>query len=86
MGGQHGNPLQAAASQGHAEIVRLLLEQGADANTLSGEHDSPLQVATSEGHAEIVRLLLDAGADLNLRGCYDTNVTDGEMERSSGHR
>ncbi|KAJ7459000.1 ankyrin repeat-containing domain protein [Mycena latifolia] len=58
------SPLQCASKEGHTEIVRLLLEKGANFN--AGDDDSPLQLASEAGHTEIVRLLLDKGADVNV--------------------
>jgi len=62
-------PLYTAAVQGEAEIVRMLLEAGADPNQEStGESDgTPLCGAASWGFADVVRLLLRYGADPNLR-------------------
>lgn len=36
QGGYFGNALQAASSRGHQEIVKLLLDQGADVNIPNG--------------------------------------------------
>lgn len=61
-------PLYVAAVQGDAEIVRILLDAGANPNKESaGESEgTPLCAATSWGHAEVVRLLLRYDADPNL--------------------
>ncbi|KAJ7112625.1 ankyrin repeat-containing domain protein, partial [Mycena epipterygia] len=60
----------AASKSGHANIVRLLLEKGADVNTVDAEHGSALQAACSSGHTEIFRLLLEKGANVNTAGGY----------------
>ena len=59
--------LWAAASQGHEEIVSILLDRGADVNTPWGEYGSALCAAASQGHWEIVGMLLDRGAHANIR-------------------
>ena len=49
-------------AQNNVEIMRLLLEHGADP-TLEGDGDTPLQLACGEGVCAVVRLLLDHGVD-----------------------
>jgi hypothetical protein len=45
------------------DIIRLLLEKGADPNGITITDTTPLMTATESGNAEIVRLLLIFGAD-----------------------
>ncbi|KAK4118022.1 ankyrin, partial [Parathielavia appendiculata] len=65
---QNDETLQAASFGGHKEIVRMLLEKGADVNAQAGFYGHALQAASFEGHKEIVRMLLDKGADVNAQG------------------
>jgi len=64
-----GAPIKNAAAGGHLEIIRLLLERGADPN-LPEEGIAPsghaLHSAVVNGHIEIVRLLLKHGAHPNV--------------------
>ncbi|TQV97270.1 G-protein beta WD-40 repeats containing protein [Cordyceps javanica] len=69
-GGRYGNALQVACSRkGCQEIVKTLLEEGADANAQGGVYGSALQAASSkEGCLEAVETLLENGADANAQG------------------
>ena len=49
-------------AQNNVEIMRLLLEHGADP-TLEGDGETPLQLACGSGACAVVRLLLDHGVD-----------------------
>lgn len=46
-----------AAARGHLELLKLLLDSGADIHTQCEDHSNALQAARANGHAEIVRLL-----------------------------
>lgn len=54
-------PLRIAIGNGDSEIVRILLEAGA--NPHRGDGVSPLDFALTFGFPDIVKLLLDAGVD-----------------------
>ena len=49
-------PLNVASYKGHVDVVRMLLEQGADIH-LSWRGQTPLQTARQWSHTEIARLL-----------------------------
>jgi uncharacterized protein len=61
------SPLHFAVRQGHADVVKVLVEAGADVNQISpGDKSTPLVVATINGHFDIGTYLLDKGANPNL--------------------
>ena len=59
-GGQ--TPLMMAAFCGYADIVKMLIDAGADVNVEDSKSKTALSKAAYKGHAEIVKLLFDAGA------------------------
>jgi ankyrin repeat protein/catechol 2,3-dioxygenase-like lactoylglutathione lyase family enzyme len=68
-------PLHAAAQQGRLDIVRLLLEHGADVDAReSGDNTTALHWAAARGEKDLVQTLLDAGADVH--GLGDVHALD----------
>ena len=57
--------LYYASHQGHAGIVRLLCERGADADQANSLGDTPLIAAARKGHMGIVKFLCEQGVDPN---------------------
>ncbi|KAG9152859.1 hypothetical protein Leryth_012477 [Lithospermum erythrorhizon] len=65
-------PLHSAASSGNAEIVKLLLDRGADVNIKNGGGRTALHYAASKGWLKVAEVLISAGANLNVKdkvGC-----------------
>lgn len=56
-------PLQIAALEGCAPIVKFLLDSGCDIDTKNIDKDTPLIDAVENGHLDVVKLLLEAGAN-----------------------
>jgi ankyrin repeat protein len=54
--------LHFASYQGHSEIVKMLIEAGANVNAFDKWYNTALDVASPEGHSEIVKMLEEAGA------------------------
>jgi len=60
---EHGmTALMRASRQGHAGMVRQLLEHGADPNVARGDKFTALALAAFFGHTETVRILIEHGA------------------------
>jgi ankyrin repeat protein len=55
-------PIHLSTAYGHLEIVKLLLERGADVHAVNDEGETPYQVALQQGYREVAELLLKNGA------------------------
>ncbi len=55
----------AVASNADCDVIRLLLNQGADINGRGGFSGTPLQAVVTTDDKDLVRLLLNRGADMN---------------------
>jgi ankyrin repeat protein len=66
-------PLMAAAFAGRADIMRLLLDAGADASREDQVFKTAMVYAAAEGHVEAVTLLLERGVEVNH--LYAHNLT-----------
>lgn len=58
-------PLCAAAADGKLDIVRLLLDRGADVNSGDGWDFTPLAAAATNNQIEVMKLLITRGAIVN---------------------
>ncbi|KAJ6517615.1 hypothetical protein DFH09DRAFT_1332314 [Mycena vulgaris] len=82
LGGTGHTALYTAASLGHLEIIRLLVENGADTNAKGG---IALIAAARNGHYEAVRLLIAHGAEVNPTGLENRGVTALHVAAAGGH-
>jgi len=76
--------LEWAARKGHAEVVKVLLDNKADVNVSRTDGVTPLWIAAQEGHLEVVKLLLHNKADVNANRHTD-GVTPLLMPAQEGH-
>lgn len=60
--------LHHAAIGGHADVVQVLLDSGADINARGSGGETPLLLAAAKGNLEVVELLVKNGADVNKPG------------------
>ncbi|KAI9457889.1 ankyrin repeat-containing domain protein [Russula earlei] len=56
-----------ASQNGHSDVVRLLLENGAIVDSRNNDSWTPLMFASDEGHLDIIRLLLQSGANVEFQ-------------------
>lgn len=78
-----GAPLHAAAVQGHADVVALLLASGADPDARAEGGSTPLLLAAAGGHVEVVESLLARGADPQARDAQGRSAAHHAADR--GH-
>lgn len=69
-------PLHYAATNGHTDIIRLLLEHHAFIDAQSPNGTTPLMMAASYGSPEAVKLLLESGADFTMRNQKQMTAMD----------
>ena len=59
--------LMMAAAKGNNEIVKMLIDSGADIHSLDSKQDTVLMVASINGHNDIVATLLQSGVNINAK-------------------
>src|SRR6201996_442186 len=60
-------PIHSAASGNHTDIVRMLVENGAQVNVTQQAGVTPLHSAAQNGNLEMLIILLENGAEVNSR-------------------
>ena len=60
-------PLHGARSNGHFEVVNVLLAAGAEVDENNKYGNTPLHDTSSDGHFEVVKVLIRAKADVRIR-------------------
>ena len=72
-----------ASAEKFVDMVRLLLELGADPNICTNKHETPLHKASSKGLLEAARLLLSHGAKVDEKD--EDGNTPFQLAASNGH-
>jgi uncharacterized protein len=75
------NALTGAVASGHSEIVKWLLDHGAEPNYRYAAGYTPLLTAAANGHLEILKALLAHGADLHAKTNDGKNAIAYAQER-----
>jgi ankyrin repeat protein len=75
-------PLHYAATNGHADIVKLFLQKGARVNVLTSAGVTPLYMAARRPSREVVMMLLKAGAFRDL--CNDQGLSPADAAKKAG--
>lgn len=76
--------MHAGATRGDAEIVKILLEAGADPNARQERGFVPLHSAAANGNVPVVQLLLQHGARADAKA--DDGKTPADMAADRGHK
>lgn len=75
--------LHLAVDMGKAQVVKLLLEHGADKNGKDSYGQSLIMTAASNHHVEVLKQLVAAGADVNAANQY--RITPLAVAAEQGH-
>jgi ankyrin repeat protein len=71
-----GTALYLASEEGHVNIVKLLLDRGADIDAKVDLWGTALTIAAVSNQEEVVRLLLERGADVNVENEFCNSALD----------
>ena len=57
--------LHCSAYKGYADVVKVLIENGADVNAVQKDKWSALHFVARNGYVDVVKVLIENGADVN---------------------
>ncbi|KAK7440421.1 hypothetical protein VKT23_017059 [Stygiomarasmius scandens] len=73
--------LIAASEQGNFDIVKLLIDRGADVNAVhTWPGHNPLRAALQKKHIDVAKLLIQSGADVNKFNLLLDSIERGELD------
>ena len=58
-------PMHFAALKGHADVAKVLIQNGADVNAVNDDNLTPLYYTARHGHVDVAKVLIQNGADVN---------------------
>jgi ammonium transporter Rh len=70
----HRSSLHLSASEGHLDVVRILIEEGANPNVKDRFNSTPLDDALRNGHAAVVSYLKSIGAKFNMLQAHELEL------------
>ncbi|MEJ5091251.1 hypothetical protein GEO21_14510 [Sphingobacterium faecium] len=76
-------PLQIALLNKNNAISKLIIEAGADVNSMPGNGQTALHLAAQQGNIELIVLLLENGARIELKNV--NNKTASDLAASKGY-
>jgi ankyrin repeat protein len=82
--GEGTTPLIAACNKSRYDVVKFLLDRGADVNSANRNGWTPLMGAASAGNKNLVGLLIDRGADVKAKHAYGWTAL--KLAGSKGHQ
>ena len=76
-------PLFVAAAYGHLDVLRCLIENGADVNAATYDKSTPLMIASGYGHVNVVTCLIEHGANMDLKHKTGQTVLHYAVDRNN---
>ncbi|XP_044746875.1 rabankyrin-5-like [Coccinella septempunctata] len=71
---QNFSLLHIATQFGHKEIVKFLLDEGADMHLTNDKGSKAIHIAAREGFTDIIDVFLEKGMDLDVRGAANQSM------------
>ena len=75
--------LHDAASNGHVDVAKVLIQNGADVNAVDEIKRTPLHTAAQKGLVDVAKVLIQNGADVNA--VHNKKISPLHWAASKGH-